>query len=281
MERRDQHRSRVRVPSSSLGGGTRLHVDEADVILSATEVQSLFGASLSALPDIDGDGLDELVVGATDISGAYIFKGSQLRAGGSYSHERAFTKIELPFDPENPNPHIGFSTTSLGDLDGDGRGELAVGAPGWAPSERGSVALFRGSDLADGGVMAVTSADVMVLGDVPTADVGRSITSPGDLDGDGFDDLLVGSYRLAAGEITSEDDQVAFFSGRGLLAESVDVWLSSADSIIRGAPQVGGAFGKSLAGLGDVDGDGRDDFAIAAPRPAPPRPAPPEDQQHG
>ena len=142
---------------------------------------------------------------------------------------------------------FGRSAVSLGDLDGDGVTDLAVGASGDSAGGAVSVQFMN----TDGTVKSRVKLSNGINGS-PTslADFGRSLASLGDLDGDGVTDLAVGADRSA---------YVLFLNANGTVKSSVKL-----ASGMNGDPTLGGsnAFGSSLASLGDLDGDGVTDLAV-------------------
>jgi hypothetical protein len=123
------------------------------------------------------------------------------------------------------------------DVDGDGFADVVVGATGAAPSYVGSAFLYLGGA---GGVSTTSIAITNPAG--AGADFAYWLASAGDVDGDGFGDLIIGAYDAGAA-------YVYFGSAAG---------LSSTPTAILG----GGRFGYSVSGVGDVNGDGYADIAI-------------------
>ena len=149
---------------------------------------------------------------------------------------------------------LGSAVSSLGDLDGDGHDDIAVGA--WADSTGGSLAgaayvFTSGANHAD-------AADAVIYGDFASDYAGWALGAAGDVDGDGRDDLFVSAH----GDDGAADGAgaVYFFLSpvRGALT------LADADAVLRGASQDDAA-GSSAAAIGDVNGDGFDDFAVGVP----------------
>lgn len=136
----------------------------------------------------------------------------------------------------SPNDNFGFACAALGDVDGDGVGEYAVGAYLHAEA-RGQVRLFSGQSGAP---------FFNRVGDAVNDQLGYSVANAGDVDGDGADDVLAGAYPGGYARV---------FSGA---TGAVLLQLSGA----------GGAedFGYAVASAGDVDGDGVPDLAVGAPR---------------
>ena len=162
------------------------------------------------------------------------------------------------------NDSFGNSVTSLGDLDGDGVTDLAVGARNddTNGTNRGAVhILFMNTD---GTVKSSTKIDDSTANGPTLANndyFGSSVTSLGDLDGDGVTDLAVG----AAGDNTNG----TFRGAVHILFMDTDGTVKSSTKIAdntNGGPTLsnGDRFGFSVTSLGDLDGDGVTDLAVGA-----------------
>ena len=142
------------------------------------------------------------------------------------------------------------------DLNGDGRADVVIGAPGrdtGVGTPTGEVYVHFGS------AMPAASPDLTLTASAQGERFGTTISTSGDVNGDGYADLLVGAGYLrtgAAGE-TTETGRAAIYLGGATVSMSPSVRLS--------APVVGGGFGQSLSIVGDVNGDGFADWVIGAP----------------
>ena len=193
-----------------------------------------FGTSVSGAGDVNGDGYYDLIVGAPydDTNGsasgsARVFSG----ADGSVLHT---------FDGDSPDDLFGLSVSGAGDVNGDGYDDLIVGASydDNNGSDSGSARVFSG---ADGSVLYTFD------GDSSGDEFGRSVGSAGDVNGDGYADVIAGARY---------DD-----TGSARVLSGLDgsiLYTFDGDS-------TGDRFGASVSGAGDVNGDGYEDLVVGAP----------------
>lgn len=146
---------------------------------------------------------------------------------------------------------FGVALTIGGDANGDGRADLAVGASTNDENgeSAGKVSIFLGR------ATPAATPDLELFG-APGSFFGSSVAWAGDINGDAFDDLLVGAFR---------DDEAGTNAGKAYLFLGGDPMDGTADLTITG-PAAGAYFGQSVAGAGDLNGDQIADFAIGAPR---------------
>jgi len=225
---------------------------DADATLLGDITREAAGAAL-AVADLTDDGRADLVVGSCapvtspDSRGrAFIFAGP-LSAGAL-----ALSAADLVLQGDDQDDALGCALSAAGDLTGDGLADLIVGAPGLdgGGAEAGGVWIFTGP--LDAGAFA----DEALIAGESAGDLGGTAIATGlDVDGDGQDDLLVGAPGLGSGA-------GAAYLALGPVAPGAD--LGVADAVLRGQ-SAGDAAGSALAGCGDLDGDGYEDFLIGAP----------------
>ncbi len=223
-----------------------------DWIADGRQAGERFGWSVAGAGDVEGDGIDDVLIGAPSFSedhpeegGASLYRGS---TAGLAPTPAWFIQAN------QSRAHLGFAVTGAGDIDADGFSDVLVAAPdydGGQPDE-GRIALYRGS-LAGLGSEEAFAAE----SDRAGVRFGAAVAAAGDVDGDGFADVLVGAPYYDEG---STDAGAAFLftgSAAGLAASPLRSLYGEEE---------GAEFGASVASAGDIDGDGRADLLVGAPR---------------
>ncbi len=234
--------------------------DWADAFLNGDGASDRFGWSVDITPDLTGDGVDDLLVGAPyDDDGAsnagtvWLFAGGEDLAGDLGSADAT-----VSFTGDASGDQLGASVHGGGDLDGDGLDDVIVGIPygEYSSRDEGLVALYLGASLS--GALTPSDADALFWGEASGDTAGTSVVILGDSDGDGFDDLAIGAPTSDLGG--SDSGSVYVLLG-GLTW--LDTVLSSADAVLEGV-NAGDAAGYRVAAAGDVDADGQDDLLAGA-----------------
>ena len=198
-----------------------------------------FGWSVGDAGDVDGDGVRDLVAGAVDDDNGGVSSGTaRVHSGatGAALWTVAGTAAQQVY---------GWSVAGVGDVDGDGRGEVLVGGPYFATSLQSGLARLHSG--ATGAVLQTWT------GLASKDSFGCAVAGPGDVDGDGAPDVLVGARQLQTGAT----GYARVFSG----ASGALVHHLAGDATHR-------FFGIAVSGAGDVDYDGRADLLAGTPNAA-------------
>jgi hypothetical protein len=195
-----------------------------------------FGWDLSPANDQTGDGQDDVFVGTPSQEGGRVY----LVSGADGS-------VVQTYAPDKPAPSFGWYTARIGDLDGDGRADLVVGAPTEA-TDAGEAA---------GVAYVFSSATGAVLhrwqGPSTFGNFGDVVAALDDLDGDGKDEIVVAAPRTSDSTHARPGDVWVYAGGDG---EERHHWSGT---------QPGELYGRMAVDCGDLDADGRHDVAVAAP----------------
>lgn len=223
-----------------------------DWVVDGEEKYNLFGTSVSSAGDIDGDGYDDVLVGANEYSSS-----TESKVGKAYLYYGSATGLETTpgwtGTGTQQNEYFGFSVAGVGDLDGDGFDDFAVGAYGH-DSEEGKLNVYYGPVDSD------AKPTWTVESNQGYERFGYNVKGIGDVDGDGLDDLIVSAplYDFETNDVG------AVFAWYGLnpppeasfTPDDAD-WCAQSD-------QTYIDFGSALGTPGDVNGDGFDDVVVGA-----------------
>ena len=227
-------------------------------------VNNAFGRSTTNIGDLNGDGIPELAVGAfNDTSGGALYI-LFLKADGTVKSQTKIASDTSGLGTLANGDSFGMSSAALGDFNGDGIPDIAVGAPGDDTGGSGRGAIYILSLNTNGTVKSQEKiADntggfgTLVDGD----SFGNSCASLGDLDGDGISDLAIGANVEDTGGSGRGAVFIAFLNADGTvksqtkLAHNTNGLGSLAD---------GDNFGFSCANLGDLNGDGIPELGVGA-----------------
>lgn len=230
------------------GAGTPLP-SVADLLVDGLQPGERMGACVATAGDVNGDGYSDIIVGLPDhddganidAGRVMVFHGSATGLGGV----AAWTMIGTM-----ANARFGHSVSTAGDVNGDGYSDIIVGAPG--QSGQGGAFVYHGSATG----LQLTAA-WGVLGMEAGAAYGTCVALAGDVNGDLVSDVLVGA-PLANGAGTDRGKAYCYRGslGAGLVVAPLWTWTGTQDNA---------QLGFSVAGAGDLNGDGRSDVVVGEP----------------
>ncbi len=257
---------------SSLNGTNGFSIDG----LSAGD---RLGFSVRGAGDVNGDGIDDFILGAslatpngTDSGTAYVVFG-QTGFGSSFDLSTLTGTNGFVINGVSADDQLGISANAAGDVNGDGIDDVIVGAfrddpIGAADSGSAFVVFGKTSGFAATLNPATLNGTTgfIINGETSLDNAGRSVSSAGDFNGDGFADVLIGA-PVADGSAAGSGSAYVVFGHAGVFASSLNLsTLTGANGFKLNGIDAGDRAGLAVSAAGDVNGDGLDDLLVAADR---------------
>jgi hypothetical protein len=231
-----------------------------------------FASRVKGAGDFNGDGFDDIIIGARSAKmgagQAYVVFGKGNFAAtlelSSLNGEDGF-KIE----GANIGDNLGYSVNSAGDVNGDGLDDIVVGAA-YAVNQQGLSYVIFGRHESIATTFPLNSLDgrngFRIEGDIPGVRLGDSVSSAGDVNGDGLDDVIIGAPRANVNDGFATGKSTLIYGRQASFPSSIKINnLSISDGFKLYAFNPGGYSGTAVSKAGDIDGDGLSDFMMGAP----------------
>ncbi|MBP6643809.1 MAG: FG-GAP repeat protein, partial [Flavobacteriales bacterium] len=218
--------------------------------ISGTQDNADLGNSVSSAGDVNNDGYSDVIIGQGHWTAGQQEEGRFMvyhGGPGGISATPSFT-----YESGQTYMFLGVSVSFAGDVNGDGYGDVIVGGPSYFDGSNtvGAAFVFYGSAV---GITA-TGMD-LEAGAVNASSFGYSVGCAGDVNGDGYADVIIGE----TGGFTTLPGAAFVFLGTAGGLSATPVWTG-------GGVQASAGYGSSVAGAGDVNGDGYSDVLVGAPR---------------
>lgn len=229
------------------------------------------GYWLSQAGDVNGDGYDDFICGnyhtpamGYDGGAVYLILG---RSSDSWSLNNSMNQADATFYGESKYEAVGYHCGGGGDVNGDGLDDILIGAPAGNESGKdrpGSAYLILGRRNADWGnnCIAAQNADVKFDGEVDYDQAGKAVAIAGDLNNDGYDDMIIGAPYYD--NLIQDGGKVYIVLGQSS-GWNFNEKLGTNSSGSYRCDLESAKAGYMVSGAGDVNGDGCDDFLVGAP----------------
>lgn len=215
--------------------------------LIGEQKDSDLGIAVGTAGDVNGDGFDDIIVGASGLGGMiYVFFG----ASDGLTTTRVFTASS-----NQTGALYGYAVGTAGDVNGDGYDDILVGAPAHNISGTlnagAAFVLFGATD-------GISTTYTAIFGDQSDARFGHAVSTAGDVNNDGYSDIIVGAPLYNKDTLVSAGAAFVYLgSPTGVITTPNRQFYGAATAV-----QLGAAVGV----VGDVNGDTYDDVIIGAPR---------------
>lgn len=247
-------------------------------VLNGLDDENVSGTSVASAGDVNGDGIDDLLIGAeyAGMNGAgsgetFVVFGSASGFGASLDLSSLDGTNGFVVNGVDAGDFSGSAVSSAGDVNGDGIDDILIGAPGDRQvlgNDIGqSYVVFGSASGFDASLelSALDGTNGFALGGGTAGDyAGASVSSAGDVNGDGIDDILIGAAGATGENFQSGKTYVVFGSANGFDANLDLSALDGSDGFVLNGVDIFDSSGAAVSSVGDVNNDGVDDIIIGA-----------------
>jgi hypothetical protein len=244
-------------------------------VLNGIDQYDQSGRSVSSAGDVNGDGIDDIMIGALWANYAgetYVVFGKDTAFDAAIDLADLDGSDGFVFNGIDQSDYSGYSVSSAGDVNGDGIDDILIGAfladPDGATSAGETYVVFGKDTAFDAAIdlSDLNGSNGFVLNGIDGQDYsGQSVSSAGDVNGDGIDDILIGAYGADPdGAFSAGETYVVFGKDTGFDA-AIDLSdLDGSNGFVLNGIDQNDLSGYSVSSAGDVNGDGIDDILIGA-----------------
>jgi len=248
-------------------------------VITGSSISSYFGQSVSTAGDLNNDGYDDIIVGASLVNSAR--GAAYVIYGGPTS---IMSNIDLSSTALNPlttgfvitgnaaADYFGASVHTAGDVNGDGYDDIIIGAYGKSSNRGATYVIYGGPNSVMSNIalsstaLNPSSTGFVITGSAVGDAFGYSVSTAGDINNDGYDDIIVGAYAKNSGQGAA----YVIYGRSTSLMSNIDLSSTALNPLTTGFVITGNAVGDYLGAAvslaGDINNDGYDDIIIGASR---------------
>jgi len=251
----------------AIGWSMDVNISNADASFTGNGARVTSGFEVSGVGDVNGDEYNDFIIGshgddegAEDAGQTYLIFG---RASG-WAMDTNLTEANASFLGEEKDDRSGYTISGAGDVNGDGFDDFLIASHnnGDGGVSAGQVYLIMGKATGWAMDTDLSNADASFLGETRGNYAGWGLSGAGDVNGDGYDDFIIGAYYNDEGANNGGQTYLILGKSKGW---RMDTDLSFADASFLGEHS-NDVSGWTVSGAGDVNGDDYDDFLIGAQR---------------
>lgn len=245
------------------------------ITINGISANDKLGLSVSSAGDVNGDGIDDVIVGAPEVElngdhwvgSAYVVFGSDMGLANPFNMSTLNGQNGFEIRGINISDRTGDSVSAAGDVNGDGIDDLIVGATG--ASNTGVAYVIFGTELGFPHPFELSSINALngfTIAGVDFSDqLGRSVSKAGDVNGDGIDDLILGAWSASPNAINDAGSSYVVYGSQSLMPNPFNVAsLDGSNGFSINGINENDFSGYAVSGAGDVNSDGLDDIIVGA-----------------